>query len=230
MRVAFTLVSGNRKTGPIPVSTTSKETCPSVCPLSEGGCYAKYGPLGMFWNKVEKGLAGMDWHSFIAKVKALPKGQLWRHNQAGDLPGIDNDIDVTMLQELVEANRGRRGFTYTHKPVLDNAKNAEAIKYANANGFTINLSSNNLAHADELKALGIAPVVTLLEEGVTKAVTPAGNKVVVCPAQTRDLSCAQCKLCSYQSRNIVGFWVHGTGKKKASVVATQVSGKVLSLV
>jgi len=69
---------------------------------------------------------------------------LWRHNEAGDLPGEGDDIDVPKLRALVQANRGKRGFTYTHKPVLDNPQNAVAIKCANQNGFTVNLSADSI--------------------------------------------------------------------------------------
>ena len=50
------------------------------------------------------------------------------------------------------------------KNIVNTAK-AEAkriIKEANQNGFTVDLSANNLAHADKLKALNIAPVVVVL--------------------------------------------------------------------
>ena len=59
----------------------------------------------------------MDWQSFLSAIYSLPVGQLWRHNQAGDLPGIGNKIDVKQLGQLVKASEGKRGFTYTHKPL-----------------------------------------------------------------------------------------------------------------
>jgi len=37
--------SSNRKTGPIPVTTSPVETCPTSCPLKNNGCYAEGGPL-----------------------------------------------------------------------------------------------------------------------------------------------------------------------------------------
>ncbi len=49
--IAFTRVSSNAKTGPIPVTTTSEETCPVSCPLKRNGCYADAGPLALFWRK-----------------------------------------------------------------------------------------------------------------------------------------------------------------------------------
>ena len=32
-----------------------------------------------------KGLKVQSFESFVEQIKALPKGQLWRHNQSGDL-------------------------------------------------------------------------------------------------------------------------------------------------
>jgi hypothetical protein len=144
---------------------------------------------------------------------------LWRMNQAGDLPGDGDRIDGDALAQIVDANRGRRGFTYTHKPM--NADNAFHVAHANRHGFTINLSANNLADADRLADLRVAPVATVLPADATaNTVTPKGRKVVVCPATQRDdVSCATCGLCSRQREAIVGFPAHGAAKRKASKVA-----------
>ena len=39
----LTKVSSNRKTGPIPVSTTTSDSCPPTCSLKGAGCYAEQG-------------------------------------------------------------------------------------------------------------------------------------------------------------------------------------------
>jgi hypothetical protein len=87
-RYALTRKSANVKTGPIPVSTTSRNSCPTACPLRGAGCYADGGPLGMYWRKLSHADAtiGTDIAGFAAAIAALPDGQLWRHNQAGDMP------------------------------------------------------------------------------------------------------------------------------------------------
>lgn len=215
--LSLTPISHNIKTGPIPVSTSSKSTCPDACPFKSGGCYAQGGPLNIHWNKITDGTRGTDFAGFLAAVKKIRRGQLWRHNQAGDLAGDNNAIDTESLKALVEANRGRKGFTYTHKPMT--AENMEAVKHANENGFTVNLSANNLRHADELKALNVGPVVVVLPSDQTEnTVTPNGNKVVVCPAVIRDdVTCSSCGLCQKQRGAIVGFPAHGTAKKKVDL-------------
>ncbi len=217
--VAFTLKSRNAKTGPMPVTTSSHDTCPAACPLQGNGCYAEHGPLGMFWKKISVATSGA-WKRLCASVAALPEGTVWRHNQAGDLPHTSERIDSAAVAALVKANAGRRGFTYTHHdPAIGN--NARIIAAANRMGFTINLSGNNLAHADELKALAIAPVVVVLPIDAPKVqATPAGNRVIVCPATYRDdVTCQSCKLCSLQRDVIVGFPAHGTARRRAAAVS-----------
>ena len=92
--VHLTLKSRNEKTGPMPLSTTTAMKCPVASPYnSGGGCYASGGPLAIHWRKVTEGLAGMPWKAFTAAIAQLPLGILWRHNEAGDLPGIGDNLN-----------------------------------------------------------------------------------------------------------------------------------------
>jgi hypothetical protein len=219
-QVNLTLKSRNAKVGPIPVSTSTNKTCPNSCPLKKAGCYADAGPLGIFWSKVSKGAAGSSWQAFCDAIAALPEGQLWRHNQAGDLPGDGEKIDRKALDKLVAANAGKRGFTYTHYE--PKGANATAISKANGQGFTVNLSANNLNHADKLAALGVGPVVSIVPEDYPdQGLTLHGRRVVVCPEQTgRAVSCEACGLCQKQTRGvIVGFRSHGRSKRKVDALA-----------
>jgi hypothetical protein len=177
----------------------------------------------MHWNKVSNNERGASLEILAKQIRAFPRGQVWRHNQAGDLPGIGDDINADELQTIVNANKGRRGFTYTHKPCETNEQNREAVKAANADGFTINLSANNLAHADRLASLQAGPVVSMVPSGTANTFyTPQGRKGIVCPAQQRDdITCADCQLCQRSNRSvIIGFRAHGTSKRKAEAIAT----------
>jgi len=225
MKIHFTPVSGNIKTGPIPVTTSSNYTCPDSCPFKRGGCYAKGGPLAIHWAKVSAGERGDTLETLAEKLRALPPGQLWRHNQAGDLAGENNSIDNKALQTLVFANKGRKGFTYTHKPLeSDNnleADNRASIRWANANGFTVNLSANNLAHADRLAALDCGPVVCVVPQDTASTFhTPAGRKGIICPAQQKEgITCAKCGLCQKVNRTvIIGFTAHGVSARKVNQI------------
>jgi len=225
MKIHLTLKSSNVKTGPIPVTTSEASTCPDACPLKAGGCYAKSGPLGMHWQKVGD-TRGHSLRVLERSIRSFPEGQLWRHNQAGDLPGLSDQIDVSALNRIVQANLKRRGFTYTHKPCEGDSNmhtsNRAAVRHANANGFTINLSANSLAHADRLVELDAGPVVSIVPQDTPATfATPQGRKGIICPAQQRDdITCADCQLCSRVNRSvIIGFRPHGTSHKKANAIA-----------
>ena len=218
----LTAKSANVKTGPIPVSTTSSDSCPVTCGQYKT-CYAKSGPLTLHWRKVDK--TGLSLEQFTAAIKALPNGQLWRHNQAGDLPGTDGAIDTAALQAIVNANTGKRGFTYTHKPL--SAENRAAVKSANDAGFTINISADALAAADAAKSANIGPVVVVVPENVrANFITPAGNQVVICPAATHEgITCASCKLCAWRGREvIIAFPAHGAQKAQVKSDYVQIEG------
>ena len=231
--VHITMKSNNKKVGKIPVSTTSASTCPAICPFNhanEGGCYANAGPLAMHWAKVTDGNRGDTWSVFTGKIANMKAGQLWRHNQAGDLPGDGNTLDATACFELSEANKGKRGWTYTHYDVLNDKHNANVVEQMVRDGFVVNLSGNNLAHADDLYDTRIAPVTTVLpSDQMTNTVTPKGRKVVVCPAVVKDdVSCEDCQLCARLRDAIVGFPAHGNGKKKADKVAAWSGGDLVN--
>lgn len=211
MLVHLTLKSSNAKTGPIPVSTTERDSCPDDCAM-RAECYADAGPLALHWDAVSDGRRAMTWDAFCDAIETLEAGEFWRHNQAGDLPRKGRTIDAVKLGQLVRANRGRRGFTYSHHR---DAESLEWIRHANAWGFTVNLSANDLWDADRLADTGAGPVVVVLPSTQTEnTTTPAGRKVVVCPETQRDdVSCATCQLCQRQRSTIVGFPAHGTKKR-----------------
>jgi hypothetical protein len=233
-RFLITFKSGNRITGPIMITTSPRSTCPLACPFRKGGnapeaglCYAEHGHLGHYiWTGLDKTPAGQkisgrisvhSFHELLAIVRAQPAGTLWRHNQAGDLPTDDkHTIARERLQKLTQANKGRRGFTYTHYDVIANTENRAAIAEANAGGFTINLSADSLAEADELADLAIAPVTVVVPEHQTKnTTTPAGRKVVICPARTHEnVTCATCALCARQREAIIAFPALGPARAK----------------
>jgi len=217
MNIHLTLKSSNVKTGAIPVSTSSSETCPPSCPFRGKGCYAKSGPLALHWRKVSEGERGANWSNFLEAIANLPENQLWRHNQAGDLAGVGEEIDEGKLIQLARANKGKRGFTYTHKH--SSPLNLQLIANANNAGLTVNLSANSIAHADKLHEANCGPVcVVLPSDSNVNFVTPSGNRVVICPATQREnVTCATCGLCQRSNRSvIIGFPAHGTGKKTVS--------------
>lgn len=221
-RFHITRVSGNAKTGPIPVTTTSENSCPTTCPLYGAGCYAKSGPLALHWKKVSDAneKRSIDFDQFLNEIKSLPKGQLWRHNQAGDLPHVHGYIEENATMAIIKANKHKKGFTYTHHVM--NPHNMKMVQIANRNGFTVNHSADNVSNAvTAYKVLGGIPVVTLLPMDAPNVQTVRGVRVVACPAEkSKKVNCANCGLCADSKREyVIGFRVHGTQKKKANIIA-----------
>lgn len=215
----FVRESANAKTGKIPVTYSARSTCPPSCPHYRASCYAEGYHTALAWNRAADGL---PWSELCEKIAGLPAGTLWRHNVAGDLPGEGEKIDAKALAALVAANKGKRGFTYTHKK---SAQAIRSIRAANRAGFTVNLSADDIGEADRLADMQAGPVVAIVPiDTPEKSLSPAGRSVIVCPAQTRDdVTCKSCGLCSRVNREtIIGFRAHGMRAKKADAIARRV--------
>lgn len=218
--------STNAKTGAIPVTTSAAATCPLACPFRDGGgCYADGGPLAIHWRRVSDGSRGITFGALLDKIRALAPGQIWRWAQAGDLPGAGDAIAEKQSLALADANDGRPVIAYTHKPVVGRhgEKNLAIVRAMARRGFPVNLSSNDRLHADAIASVvEDVPIVCVLPSDAADrprdyATTPAGRKLVVCPAATgRTASCATCgagrPLCSRGADRgfIIGFPAHGS--------------------
>jgi len=223
MKVHTVDKSGNAKTGPIPVTTSGAQTCPTSCGLRDV-CYAKSGPLAMHWRAVTAGERGETWSRFLAWVRALPSGAPWRHNQAGDLPGVGNRIAAGKLAQLADAAAHTRGWTYTHKPLTD--ANVRAIDAFNAvEGMTVNVSVDRASDVDAPMGRGLPTVAMLPFDAPRVTRSPGGRRIVACPATYRsDVQCASCgdgqPLCQRRERSYaIGFPAHGTRARAASDIA-----------
>jgi hypothetical protein len=95
--------STNKKTGPIAVLTSSFYTCPDTCPFKRNGCYADGGPLRIHWDKVTEGNRGVTFTTLLDILRNSGDGQIIRLFQAGDLPGINNNINLKDTIRLTKA-------------------------------------------------------------------------------------------------------------------------------
>ncbi|MBG23704.1 MAG: hypothetical protein CMF22_10310 [Idiomarinaceae bacterium] len=238
LNIRFVRKSSNKKTGPIPVTTTSANSCSITCPLNKDDngetlttqgklpkCYAGFGNTAIHWRKLnDENATGKnitDWAGLCDNVKSLPKGQLWRHNEAGDMPTLEDNItlDSVALDNLIRANKGKKGFTYTHHALTH--ANIPAIGNSNSRGFTINVSANNTIEAVDIVKRYALPTVTLLPIDAPNVQHVEGVKVVACPAEKSDkVTCSNCGICADSKRDyVIGFRAHGTAKKKADIIA-----------
>ena len=221
MQVALTTASKNSKTGAIPTTVTERSSCPTTCPFYDQGCYAKYHLQGVHWRAVSNAERGVSWNEFTKLVRKIAKGQLWRHNVAGDLPHNNGEIDYLQLRQLIDANKGKKGYTYTHHMLNDH--NRVCLENANSMGFTVNVSTESVEDADRVMTEYNLPAVAVVNSEKTDRFykTESGRKVITCPAALfpDKVTCATCGLCQIAERQfIVAFPAHGTAKKTVNQI------------
>ena len=219
MNFHITVRSNNKKTGPIPVTTSDAKTCNPECGMFRS-CYAKQdlrpSGLGGHWKKVTSGERSITFAELCDTIASLPAGQIWRHNQAGDLPGIGGRIDAGAFRRLIKSNVGKRGFTYTHKGRTP--ANIALIREANAAGFVVSLSTDSAEQAIDVKRrYPDLPVVCVVDSKTTnKCERVDGIQIVTCPAALDDsdkINCSTCQLCARPERSyIIAFPAHGRQK------------------
>ena len=212
-------VSSNKKTGPIAVTTTSKNSCSASCGMRDV-CYAASGPLALHWAAVSNGSRSSEWRKHLNDLESLPFGSPLRLNQAGDLvASASGRLSRAFLNGLLAVVKARRlqAWTYTHHDHTL-GDNGQLLRRANREGLRINVSTETEESADRAIASGL-PAVLAVSSKETRTVwrTPARNLVKVCPAQLRDTDCNRCMLCHKRgSKVIIAFLAHGSRKSRAN--------------
>jgi hypothetical protein len=219
----------NRKVGKALIVQAPRDTCWDGCPFKKV-CYGEAWPLSSHWNKVEE--QGAPLAEVRDRLLEL-QPERWRYGDVGDLPGKSGRINKRQLKLLVEANADRRwGWAYTHKPMTE--ENQRLVRWANSQGFCINLSSEGWRRADELAELEVGPVFTVLPHTLIdsrwkRSETPEGRLIVRCPAERIEgFTCATCgggkgPLCARADRGfIIGVTTHGTYKNKVANIVAEI--------
>lgn len=216
-------VSSNKKTGPIAVTTTSKNSCPASCGM-RSACYAATGPLALHWAAVSDGRRSKQWRDHLDDLASLPFGSPLRLNQAGDLvASVSGRLSRAFIDGILSVVKSRRlqAWTYTHHDHTL-GENGALLRRANREGLTVNVSTETEKSADRAIASGLPAVLAVNSQEARKAWrTAEGNLVKVCPAQCRDTDCSRCMLCHRRGRRvIIAFLAHGTKKKTADAMLT----------
>ena len=222
MKTLVKLDSGNSKTGHVAVTYRTQDTCPTTCPLMGTGCYARGRIFG-----IPARLGVVDEDGQYAAVRALgapagtrgalPQGGLMRANVSGDVLDDTGALDTAYASALSDVATQRPDadvFTYTHAWAT--------LTPDLAPGVTVNASCETTDDLERAAAAGW-PTVVVDPGDETSLIgsVVAGRKVVQCPAQTKGLTCDQCRLCARpQRRCTVAFVVHGSGKKLAAAAVT----------
>jgi len=228
---ALTLNSSNGKTGNIAVSTTSRESCPTICPfIGDQGCYAEAGYYTkLHWDRVTSGTRGVPPLQFIKAVHKLPGNEIFRHNVAGDLWSMETNpsiMDFELVKKLSKAaSHLYAAWTYTHYE-LDGTVgliNRSIIKSAEKHRFIINASTESLDVAAQRHKDGLMTTV-VQPAGLSTSFRHNGVSFVQCPATlpNSDVTCRTCggrfgkPLCATVRNVVVVFPAHGSRKSKAT--------------
>ncbi len=223
-RASLSFPSDNGKTGPIAVSSTSRRTCPSSCPLAgDQGCYAEAGfHTRLHWDRLSRGESGLPAAAFIKQVLGLPAGILFRHCVAGDQwpdPADPLRIDQALLLQLARATRHlRAAWSFTHFPM--SPENQAAVRQAAAKGLVVNASTESRSVAAALMCQGLPAVCVVLPDAPA-VFRHEGVRFVACPASHRGrggrkIQCISCggrfglPLCAQADRPfVITFPAHG---------------------
>lgn len=212
-RYHLTPVSGNGKTGPIAVTTTSRNSCWAGCPFRGVFCYGEQFHMRMHWDKVSSGQRGYDRHALCVAIETLPKYSMIRVNQVGDQPLQDDGETIDLHEALPIAQsckkRKLKAWTYSHHKKTD--VNLAAMRELTEAGLTVNASCETEEQVDRVYAQGgLAALVVPHDEKRTSWKTAGGVTVRVCPEQ-RGIT-ENCQTCdAYCQKRTVNI---GGGKTK----------------
>lgn len=228
-RYTLVPVAGNTKTGPIPVVSADRASCPTRCPFFNDGaqlCYGQEFRLTTRWDGIAQ--TGDTWAELVGKLrKTIRRDRPWRFGIVGDLPTTPaGHLDGDKLMTL----RGLRGdgWAYTHHDVLEPANLATVQALHSVPGFVVNQSADTLQQAEACLDAGV-PVVMVGPASFRKPrITERGSILTPCPASLSKgrVTCADCRLCRSGAlartarRIIVVFPAHGPRSKKTAEKVT----------
>lgn len=152
---------------------------------------------------------------------------LFRHNIAGDMAVVGTDkfdlaTYLSMVSAIMTANyrlkvagssKYIKAFTYTHcdYDFYDRGSMRLMQDY-----MLVNISCETVDEAITEKEYGLNVVLTsIYPEADIAALKAKGIPAVQCPAQTKGITCKECRLCSRDREAVVIFEVHGQSKGKA---------------
>jgi choline kinase len=160
--------------------------------------------------------SGVDYLQLLDEVGGLPVHSSLRFNVVGDLVHHDGEISyyhLSMLDQVVRRKK-LRVLMYTHHLL-----NWHNLQISFEVSFVINFSFERVGDAVSALDRGVNAVVVLPSDTVEKYLRVGDVHIVVCPEQYREVTCAECMLCSQDRvsrRIIVGFKAHGTQLKRVN--------------
>jgi hypothetical protein len=211
MKVHLVPKTNNKKTGKVAATYITGDTCPDRCPFLKI-CYANQGKMGNSPFKTAERYGTEDLTRTADGIRNLPQGTLVRH-------AVSGEPTAEYVAEIGQAHIDRPdtlGWTYLHSwpdrtpaefpsNLVPNAscETPEELEKAAANGWDTVLVATG--EDDELIGQKVA-----------------GKRVIVCPNQTRGVTCAECRLCMKRDRAVtIAFLPHGAKNMIGLAVASK---------
>lgn len=213
----FVANSHNKKTGAMPVTSTSSNSCPVSCGLYND-CYGKSSYTRIQWDKLDK--KGIDFNQLCNLISSLRKNSPIRFNVVGDLSNNNGVVDSVKLIKLanIVKNRALDMILYTHLELF--YLNVKAFQLAFSKGLNINISCETIEKAKKALNYGLNAVIVLPIGSINKVLKVDNLVIVRCPNEyNAKIQCVNCMLCSknrVEKRVVVAFTAHSTTKKRLS--------------
>lgn len=222
--------SGNSKIG-----ETSATYAPTVhcvdCPLKNNGCFAQQGLVAIHVRRLDAAVReGHVSPVRTAKAEAAgidglrARGQALRIHVSGDCPTTETARIVSAAARRFGARGGGASWSYTHA--------WRRVARSAWRGVSVLASCETAADVKLARRRGYAPAVVVPAFPSERAWIDeaTGTRMIPCPAQTRDVTCEQCRLCwradELYARNAgVAFEAHGSAKKKAAAAVACARGE-----
>lgn len=203
-------LSENTKLGPVSATYAPFESCPP-CPL-EHECYGRFGKVGIIESRLDaSGLTPLE----IARAEAEAIRELSGRNDlrvhvVGDCRTRAAARAVSAACRAHRRKRGRLAWSYTHAHGTVLREDWAGVSVL----ASVESAEGALAAMDEGWAAAL--VVPRFESAAAYRV--GRLKVLPCPYQTREVQCADCRLCWDDARLrsagiAIGFAAHGPRNK-----------------
>ncbi len=209
-------------------------TCPESCPFKRGACYVRAGFTGGMSRDMDRAAERLSGDA-VAMIEAeqikaafgggaIPQdgargGRDLRLHVGGDTPSSKAARWLAVAAADWKLRGGGAVWTYTHR--------WRSIARHMFGSIRVLASVESIADAKLALARGYAPALTVERFDSDRAQVIEGVRIVPCPAETRGLTCVECRLCIDRDLAKLGvavaFAAHGKSKAKVRLNVLKVA-------
>lgn len=213
--------SDNSKLGPVSATYVSQASCPRSCPHYGNGCYAEYGHTSHTTRRLNAAPPLSPRRLALAEARAIRRLSGRRPLRLHVVGDAKTSAAARVLADAA-ARYPSPVWTYTHA--------WRTVPRAAWGGVSVLASCEWSDQVHTAKHLGYATALIVPAFRSERLYVQDGLRILPCPAQTRHVTCAQCRLCwddrRLRSANItIGFAPHGAGRGRVSLTLLSEGGQ-----